>query len=706
MSFRIPGGSGRASSSLVAITKGIIASFVFALGAQMLAAQQAANTRTPVVSDWTHHHVLYPDTKDESVTRRLQSDPRWTQNWYLRHQETWWPRFHQRFFKPEETHDRDWNTSLGTTTFDPIIDFNFNIAPQVGHGSLNTSDQGSGSYLATAGTLTVTAGSDLGTYPLDPGGPSIVTSPMGAFLYNNVVYLGANPSLDVDGLLFNTTGKEINIWGNSTGNYSFYDYSNGSYGLQLAEAGTVNLDVAPGGGQTYPAKYVFNINATPSCTGDFAVIGIPSNPASGGQANLVGYNNLYSSQGTSTPAAMCGTSGPKVIFAYASGTGEIPASLSMSQNGTQLAYVENLSTGSSYFHVLTIGTTGTNGASATNAVVPGSAGGNNAVDQRVLLSPNGGTTNQSSTNAPYVVYTTNDASDWAYITTYSTVGGNSGYLFKISNVFNGSATPAIVWSVAINAVPSAPIYDSATNQIFFTDSEGRIDYVIDSGSSPSVVYSGVFANGNTAENPVTLDITNGLVYATFNSNGTNALVVQVPTNLTTSVSVPVGAASTNYTGPYGVTFNNAFWTGTGTPMMYVAGTGTTGSLPTLYAVGYFGSGMLNPSNITEAALTTGSADSNAVTEFYNPTLNTDYLFVGVTSNCIATTEGGSAGCVMSLNITSGFPTVSASTTALAAAGGTSGIIVDNDGSATGASSIYYATKTGATLVKATQSGLN
>jgi hypothetical protein len=60
---------------------------------------------------------------------------------------------------------------------------------------------------------------------------------------------------------------------------------------------------------------------------------------------------------------------------------------------------------------------------------------------------------------------------------------------------------------------------------------------------------------------------------------------------------------------------------------------------------------------------------------------------------------------MSLDITNGFPTVNASTISLPAAGGTSSIIVDNNSSLTEASSIYYATKTGATLVKATQSGL-
>ena len=73
--------------------------------------------------------------------------------------------------------------------------------------------------------------------------------------------------------------------------------------------------------------------------------------------------------------------------------------------------------------------------------------------------------------------------------------------------------------------------------------------------------------------------------------------------------------------------------------------------------------------------------------------------------CLAT-AGGSAGCVLSLDITSGFPTVNAGSIALAAPGGTTGIVVDNDSSLSQASNIYYATKSGAALVKATQLGLN
>jgi hypothetical protein len=647
-----------------------------------------------VVSDWTHRHVLYPAAKDEAVVQRLQRDPRWQQNWYLRHREVWWP---EQGYHHRRTH-RDWSVPLGAASFGPVFDFTFDIPPQIGYGSLYVADEGNGDFLATTGSVTITAGSDIGTYPLYPGGPAVTTSPMGAFDYDDLIYWGQNPPLDVDGLLFNAPGLEINIWGNSANNYSYYDYSNGAYGTELTGTGSFAPVADPGGsGQAYPAKFVFNVNEAPSCSNDYVVIGLPATPASGGQANIVGVNNLYSG----SIGALCST-GPTVMFAYASGTGQVPASVVLSQNGSQLAYIENLPTGSSYFHALTLGTTGTNGSSASAAVIPGSTGGNNAVDQTVLLSPDGGVTNQSSTNSPWVAYTPGDLNDVAYVTTYSSAT-SSGYLYKIANVFNGGA-PTILWSLAIDAMPSSPVYDFVSNTIFFTDSNGRIDSVLD--SSPSVVYGSVLASGATSENPVIVDSTNQMVYATFNSNGTNALVVQTPTNMSSTVSVAVGAAGTIYGSPYEPDFNNAWYTGSGTPLLYIAGTGT-GSLPTLYSVGFDAFGVLNSTaNATTAALTSATADSSPVTEFYNATLGIDFLFVGVDNNCIATTEGGMGGCVMSLDITSGFPTVNAGTTALAAAGGTSGIIVDNDSSATEASSIYYATKTGGTLVKATQSGLN
>jgi hypothetical protein len=675
--------------------KRIVAGIVFALTAQVLVGQSTPHVPLGIVSDWTHHHVLYPDSKDDAAMARIGGDPRRVQNWYLRHREAWWPEHHRRH---RERDRRDWSVPLAAssaTAFEPLFDFAFTLGPDTGYGTLNTTDVGSGEFNATAGFLTVTGGRDVGSYPLYPGGPRLTSSPSGFFVYDNDLFPSMDPVIDtVGGPLFISGSLEINLFAYGPNSYSFYDNT------RYNNTGTsFILNTDPGGGQTSPAKFVFDVNGAPSCTNDFVVIGIPANPLSGGQANIIGVNNLYSGGS----GALCST-GPTVIFAYASGTGQVPAPMVISQNGSQIAYVENLITGTSYFHVLTIGTTSNEGSSATSAVVPGN-GGSNALDQTVLLSPDGGTTNQSSTNAAWVVYTSGDTNDVAYATTYSTAGSGSGYLYKIGNVFNG--TPTLVWSVAITAVPSTPVYDSVSNKVFFTDGSGRIDYVTDNGTSPSAVFYGpVLAGGDTAENPVIVDSTNQMVYASFNSNGTNALVVQVPTSMASSVSVTVGTGNTTFTGPYAPDFNNAWYTGSGTPLLYIAGTGA-GTLPTLYSVGFNGSGVMNSSaNATTAALTTGTADSSPVTEFYNTSLQKDYIFVGVTDNCIATIGGGTAGCVMSLDITNGFPTVNPSSTALPAAGGTTGIIVDNDSTLTEASSIYYATKTGATLVKATQSGLN
>jgi hypothetical protein len=676
----------------IAYMKHIVIGILLAFTAPLLLAQTTPHVPLGIASDWTHRHVLYPDSNDYRAMSEVRKDPRWVHNWFLRHPEAWWPERHRL---PGNDSQRDWSLSLGSSTFEPLFDFSFTIGPDSGYGSLTVTDDGGGAFLATAGNLTVTAGTEVGSYTLYPGGPATIESPSGFFDFNNLLYPSVSPLIDLEGLLFTGNGAEINIWGNvATNNYTFDNNKTGTQ--DTGEPFT--LIAAPGGGQTFPAKYAFDVTATPSCANDFVVMGLTATPASGGQANILGMNNLYS--GGTSP--LCST-GPSVMFAYASGTGQLPASVALSQTGKQIAYIENLPSGSSYFHVLTIGTTGANGTSATAAAVPGT--GNNAVDKRVLLSPNGGTTNQSSTSSVFVLYTSNDANDFAYATTYSTTGIGSGYLYKIGNVFNGSAAPTIVWSAPINAIPSTPVYDSVSNKIFFTDSNGRIDCLTDTGSSPSVVYGTVVASGSTSENPVIVDSTHQMVYASFNSNGTNAVVVQAPTSLASSVSVPVGTESTIYGGPYSPDFNNAWYTGVGTPLMYVAGTGT-GTLPTLYSVSFNGSGVMNSTTAGSTALATSTADSSPVTEFYNATQGKDYLFVGVTNHCIAITGGGLAGCVMSLNITGGFPTVNAGSTALAAAGGTSGIIVDNNSSLSEAASIYYATKTGATLVKATQSGLN
>lgn len=115
-----------------------------------------------------------------------------------------------------------------------FADYSFSIAAN--DGSVNVS----GTLILSSdgpGPVTVTGGS-LGTASLyNDGSPlpasGYKTSPGGAFWYNNLLYPGSTPMLDVYGLLFtvgtygNSDYKEINIWGNSSASndYSYVEWT-------------------------------------------------------------------------------------------------------------------------------------------------------------------------------------------------------------------------------------------------------------------------------------------------------------------------------------------------------------------------------------------------------------------------------------------------------------------------------------------------
>jgi hypothetical protein len=113
----------------------------------------------------------------------------------------------------------------GTPTgIDPTFFFSISLGGNVANATLMASDLGGGQFLATSGVLNVTAGPDVGTYALVPGGPAAFGSPSGVFIVDNVLFPGSNPVLDIFGLLFSGSGLEINIWGNSPDNYSFFSF--------------------------------------------------------------------------------------------------------------------------------------------------------------------------------------------------------------------------------------------------------------------------------------------------------------------------------------------------------------------------------------------------------------------------------------------------------------------------------------------------
>jgi hypothetical protein len=138
------------------------------------------------------------------------------------------------------------STASGYSGQDPSFDFSYSDGSgNVAHGSLTGIDLGNGRFLITSGTLVVTGGADFGTYSLFPGGPGETSSPTGAFLFNDVLYPSNNPSLDSDGLLFTGNGLEINIWGNSPGNYSFWSWNGSSYNVQSTGPATFQVSAAP-----------------------------------------------------------------------------------------------------------------------------------------------------------------------------------------------------------------------------------------------------------------------------------------------------------------------------------------------------------------------------------------------------------------------------------------------------------------------------
>jgi hypothetical protein len=460
---------------------------------------------------------------------------------------------------------------------------------------------------------------------------------------------------------------------------------------------SVPLGAGSGGRISGPAKFVFDVTSSPSCTADFLVTGIGI-AGSATQANVIGLNNLYTNPaGTGS----CAGTGPTVIFAYNVGAGQVPSIVALSLLGQKIAFSENNTvTGTSNFHVLQFKTGAGNGTSATAPAVPGT--GNTAVDTKIALA--GG-----ATTGPYVDYT----HDAAYLTT----NGNASLVHKITGVFNGTPTEVTTggWPATIPGNPgvSTPVYDNVSRHVFATDGSGFLDYVDDS-VSPAVVHSGTFsfaAAGITAA-PVVIDSSRQKVYAfAGNTAGASAVVAQADTNLTAAskVTVNIGAPSNNAV--LEGDFNNAYYTGGafGTAFLYVVGNDASGTQrPALHNVGFadatfkLNAAPANGPQALSAGATTG-VFASPITEFYNSRLARDFLFVGVSGAC---TVAGVSGCIRSLDITGGFPAAAAiNNVILNAAGGTGTITVDNNNVAAEASSVYFTPLSGNTIVKATQAAL-
>lgn len=244
------------------------------------------------------------------------------------------------------------------------------------------------------------------------------------------------------------------------------------------------------------------------------------------------------------------------------------------------------------------------------------------------------------------------------------VGDGSGYLHKFTGVFNGTPAEAgSPWPVLITGSSlSSPVLDPVSGRIFFGSLNG---YLYSVNSSTGVVASTSSQLDHVAgivDAPL-VDSSAGMVYAfagddgksNCNGNGNAGCsgVFQFPVTFTsgggTETQVGYGGFPL-----YSGAFDNIYFTSNSsspTGNLYVCGQTNPNYPQELYQIS-INSNLMG--GATASSYLVGNANANncsPVTEFYNPSVSTDYLFLSspeAYQGCAQDT-----GCLFGFNVTNG-----------------------------------------------------
>jgi len=477
-----------------------------------------------------------------------------------------------------------------------------------------------------------------------------------------------------------------------------------------------NFSTAMAGGQ-YPAEFSFSNNSA-SCT-DFVVY-TTGLAGSSSQATVVAYNNIY----TTT----CSGNVPSIYWAYNTG-GTATLSPIISGNGSELAYIQTSGSVASLVLLKTASSGGTVGAPASITSVANSSYYNCTAPCYTTITLNG---NPNDTNSsPFYDY----PDDTIY------VGDNSGKLHKFTPVFTGTpaevTTPGSGWPITVSPYKlTSPVYDSGTSgNIFVADSGGYLYSYAASNATHEMTSSRLtYASGTVGivDGPLVDSVTEYVyVFVGDDANTSNGHACGSTTGCS---GVFQFAASNTTTGTGACTASNPHtWSGTNcglesyfgvgsttTPtiydgsfdQIYYSGTGTTGELWTCAQqasseplLAYTSMSAFVPSGdiygaATPAisALTSAAATCSPVTEIYGTAGTThDYIFLSVTNDgnqtgtaCHGT--GATGACLYNFLVSANGTSTTvpgAATAGLAVTGGTSGIVIDNTSTSSGASQIYF-----------------
>ena len=492
----------------------------------------------------------------------------------------------------------------------------------------------------------------------------------------------------------------------------------------------------------FPAKFTFDINATPSCTADYVAF----TTSVSGALQIVGFDNLYSTQGA--VGGFCNSNGPSVKWAYntriaGDTAGTTPTSPVLSFDGSKVAYVESRPAGGAILHIL-------KWRPGAGVTVQGTIAAPAVPDKIMAAGQAWNTTNCPAANSCVVNIVIQGAQadtlsspfyDYALDNLY--VGDDNGVLHKFTGVFLG--TPAEVtsggWPLPVHsgAILTAPVYDFVSKNIFVTDNSGRVSFVKEVGStigtcaagSPPCLGSVSQDLTGSIVDPPLLDASTQrlLVFDGTETTGNNGSVYQFDTQLSAAsqVNVGIGGSVLPASGDYlhTGTFDDAYYTlGPAAGYLYTCGKDPLfNNRPAIYQLAFDAAGVLSQNtsrpplvDLTSNFSLIGDACS-PVTEINNA--GSDRIFFSFAINANPPATGGAAtgcqsgqGCVASILLTPAVeaawpPAASTAGSPLpfvitggagshAGVGGASGIVVDNVGLGAQQSSIYFTFRTNST----------
>ena len=434
----------------------------------------------------------------------------------------------------------------------------------------------------------------------------------------------------------------------------------------------------------FPAKYGFDVNATPNCANDFVVFALNVAGTTGGQANLVGLNQLYRGTG-----GLCGTGSARVNWAYNGSTagGKVLTSPVISLDGTKIAYVESAAA-STVFHVLTW--VAGQGTSSTASAAPTVNGACSAGTTSCLKSVTLSATATNTLSSPWVDYQTDKAF----------VGTNDGKIYRISCVFNCAlnSNPTIDWAYTLPvagsggaaAAPNGPVYDYPSGRLFVGDQLGELWVINASTATPTLNAGPVMIGGGgcTVAHPpgrtgtgadcaasggsfgipdsVIMD-SSGVsqrIFAFSGNDGTagaSATLAQLKFDLTGLVRVHIGLGgvgntTTNVDIHTGIFDNNYFGASPTTGHLFSCGTGPNDTSAYFYWIGFTSYPTMN--SATTGSIARGTSAGNPctpLTEIFNPNVNLNNVSNPVIHDIVISgvVGAGADGVLRSDDITSG-----------------------------------------------------